>query len=78
MSQDLNTTPPLDIIDWGRTEYADAFERQKALVDLRRAGDAPDDGPPRRRPCSDVLLQYDVCCAYRSSKATPGVPAHGR
>ena len=42
MSKDLNTTPPLDIIDWGRTEYEDAFDRQKALVDLRRSGDAPD------------------------------------
>jgi lipoate-protein ligase B len=42
MSQDLNITPPLDVVDWGRTEYADAFERQKALVDLRRSGDAPD------------------------------------
>ncbi len=42
MSKDLSTTQPLDIIDWGRTEYEDAFARQKALVDLRRAGDAPD------------------------------------
>ena len=33
---------PLDVIDWGRTEYEDAFDRQKALVDLRRSGDAPD------------------------------------
>ncbi|CAA6678138.1 MULTISPECIES: lipoyl(octanoyl) transferase LipB [unclassified Lentimonas] len=34
--------PPLDTIDWGRTEYEDAFERQKTLVDLRRANQAPD------------------------------------
>jgi len=34
--------PPLDIIDWGHTEYEDAFERQKALVDRRRVDDAPD------------------------------------
>ena len=33
---------PLDTVDWGRTDYEDAFERQKALVDLRRTGDAPD------------------------------------
>jgi len=30
------------IEDWGRTRYADALERQKALVDLRRNGEAPD------------------------------------
>ncbi|MDP5080080.1 MAG: lipoyl(octanoyl) transferase LipB [Opitutales bacterium] len=28
---------PLQIIDWGETDYADAFERQKAMVDQRRA-----------------------------------------
>ncbi|MFQ3224835.1 MAG: lipoyl(octanoyl) transferase [Lentimonas sp.] len=33
---------PLDTIDWGRTEYEDAFERQTALVDRRRTGEAPD------------------------------------
>ena len=32
----------MKIIDWGHTEYSDAFERQKALVDQRRAGNAPD------------------------------------
>lgn len=35
--------PDFEIIDWGRTRYAEAFERQKARVDLRRAdlcGDA--------------------------------------
>ncbi len=37
-----NSTPALDIIDWGRTEYQAALERQKALVLLRRTGEAPD------------------------------------
>ena len=32
----------LDTIDWGRTDYEDAFERQKVLVALRRADEAPD------------------------------------
>lgn len=32
----------LNIEDWGRTAYAEAFERQKALVDQRREGSAPD------------------------------------
>jgi lipoyl(octanoyl) transferase len=34
--------PPFEIIDWGRTEYAGAFERQKALMERRRNGQAPD------------------------------------
>lgn len=33
---------PLDTVDWGRTEYKDAFDRQKDLVDQRRSGEAPD------------------------------------
>jgi lipoate-protein ligase B len=32
----------LDIVDWGRTEYEAALERQKALVDQRRNDAAPD------------------------------------
>ncbi len=35
-------TAPLEVIDWGRTEYEDAFERQKARVDQRRAGHCRD------------------------------------
>ncbi len=37
-----NSTPPLDIIDWGPTEYQAALERQKSLVSLRRTGEVPD------------------------------------
>ncbi len=33
---------PLDVVDWGRTDYETAFERQKALVERRRNGEAPD------------------------------------
>jgi len=33
---------PLKIEDWGRTRYAAALERQKALVDRRRRGEATD------------------------------------
>lgn len=36
------TDAPLDTIDWGLTEYADALERQKKLVDCRRSGQAVD------------------------------------
>lgn len=32
----------IEIIDWGRTRYADAFERQKERVELRKAGDCGD------------------------------------
>ncbi|HKK18772.1 MAG TPA: lipoyl(octanoyl) transferase LipB [Opitutales bacterium] len=32
----------IEIIDWGRTAYAEAFERQKARVDLRKAGECGD------------------------------------
>ena len=43
MSPDTsNSTPPLDSIDWGRTEYQAALERQKNLVALRRTGEVPD------------------------------------
>lgn len=31
-------TAPIEVIDWGRTEYNDAFARQKARVEERRAG----------------------------------------
>ena len=37
-----NSTPALETIDWGRTEDQAALERQKALVGLRRTGEAPD------------------------------------
>jgi len=33
---------PLDTVDWGRTEYEAALERQKALVAQRRTGEVPD------------------------------------
>jgi lipoate-protein ligase B len=33
---------PLDIVDWGRTEYSVALERQKALVSQRKNNEAPD------------------------------------
>lgn len=42
MRTDITDERPLQIIDWGRTEYAAAFEQQKALVDQRRVGSAPD------------------------------------
>jgi len=32
----------LAVTDWGRTRYAEALERQKALVDRRRRDEAPD------------------------------------
>jgi lipoyl(octanoyl) transferase len=35
-------TAPLEVIDWGRTDYQDAFERQKARVEQRRAGNCVD------------------------------------
>ena len=35
-------TAPIEVIDWGRTEYSDAFERQRARVDQRRSGDCRD------------------------------------
>jgi lipoate-protein ligase B len=31
-------TAPIEVIDWSRTDYADAFARQKARVDERRSG----------------------------------------
>lgn len=34
--------PELEIIDWGRTRYADAFEQQKQRVDLRKADECGD------------------------------------
>jgi lipoate-protein ligase B len=42
-----NDNPPspessIDTVDWGRTEYKDALERQKALVDRRRSSTAAD------------------------------------
>lgn len=36
----MTATP--EIIDWGRTDYEDAFERQKQRVELRRADQCPD------------------------------------
>jgi lipoate-protein ligase B len=33
---------PIEVIDWGRTRYADAFEKQKARVASRRAGSCGD------------------------------------
>ena len=42
MDSKVSNSPPIDVIDWGRTRYADAFERQKALVDLLRNGNACD------------------------------------
>ena len=38
----VDTNSHLKVEDWGRTRYADAFERQKALVDQRRNNLAPD------------------------------------
>ncbi|MGB0408963.1 MAG: lipoyl(octanoyl) transferase LipB [Opitutales bacterium] len=32
----------LELIDWGRTRYAEAFEKQKARVESRKAGDCGD------------------------------------
>jgi len=37
--------PELEIIDWGRTRYNEAFEKQKARVGQRKAGE-----------CSDALI----------------------
>lgn len=42
MSGESTEPAPLQVIDWGRTEYGDAFERQKALVEERRDGVVPD------------------------------------
>jgi lipoate-protein ligase B len=35
-------TAPIEVIDWGRTAYEDAFTRQKERVDLRRSGKCRD------------------------------------
>jgi lipoate-protein ligase B len=32
----------IETVDWGRTEYENAFERQKTLVNLRRSNQVPD------------------------------------
>jgi len=37
-----NDVAPIAVVDWGRTVYSDAFERQKLLVDLRRKDEACD------------------------------------
>lgn len=37
--------PELEIVDWGRTRYADAFERQKERVEQRKSG-----------ACGDALI----------------------
>jgi lipoyl(octanoyl) transferase len=34
--------PALDVVDWGRTAYADAWQRQEALVAARNAGEIGD------------------------------------
>lgn len=36
------TTPPLTVVDWGRTNYRDAWARQDALVAQRIAGEIGD------------------------------------
>lgn len=42
----MNPTPQLPhsavVTDWGRTDYSEAFERQKQLVEQRKNGTAPD------------------------------------
>jgi len=35
-------TAPREVIDWGRTDYEDAFARQRTRVDQRRSGDCGD------------------------------------
>ncbi|MFT4900880.1 MAG: lipoyl(octanoyl) transferase [Lentimonas sp.] len=42
MDKTTQAQAPLQIIDWGHTEYTEAFERQQALVEQRRAGTVPD------------------------------------
>ena len=42
MSQDSQQSHPLEVIDWGRTEYGAAFEQQKKRVERRRDGAVPD------------------------------------
>ncbi len=46
-------TAPIDVIDWGRTEYPEAFERQKARVEQRRAG-----------ACGDALIFTEHAPVY--------------
>gem|GEM_PF-155159 len=46
-------TAPLEVIDWGRTDYEDAFTRQKARVELRRAG-----------RCADALILTEHAPVY--------------
>ena len=36
LQHDSQTPGPLTLLDWGRTDYADAFERQRTLVERRR------------------------------------------
>lgn len=42
MNPEAQAPATLQVVDWGRTAYTDAFERQKALVEQRRHNLAPD------------------------------------
>ncbi len=42
MQPPVTTAPALTILDWGRTGYADAWQRQEALVIRRNAGEVGD------------------------------------
>jgi lipoate-protein ligase B len=42
MVQPRPTAAASRTVDWGRTEYGEALQRQLMLVDKRKAGDAPD------------------------------------
>ncbi|MGJ8639786.1 MAG: lipoyl(octanoyl) transferase LipB [Opitutaceae bacterium] len=65
----------LKVADWGRTRYADAFERQKELVGLRRSEEASDtlvftEHEPvytigLRKGAAQHLIWSDAACAER-------------
>ncbi|MGB0416645.1 MAG: lipoyl(octanoyl) transferase LipB [Coraliomargarita sp.] len=42
MSTESESSRPLKVIDWGRTEYGRAFEQQQSLVEQRREGTTTD------------------------------------
>lgn len=42
MNSKAQTPATLQVVDWGRTAYTDAFERQKTLVEQRRHNLTPD------------------------------------
>jgi lipoyl(octanoyl) transferase len=42
MSLPVTASPPIATLDWGRTEYADAWRRQEELVARRNAGEIGD------------------------------------